>query len=284
MKILFVIPHYYGSGLPLYGSTDASKRAQRIASLRATVTSLHQHLGRSQHISCREQGQKIIETKNANQIIATDIEIIICTTGENHLVDELGLSDGCFRHITVDVDNPLYLGFESYSVFEHAFGKYDWYCYLEDDVIIADPFFFLKLQTFYETVRDTRYLLQPNRYEVSNYYYSKMYIDAPFDDSSVMEKFRLPNSRTQIDLPFLGTTLRMLPAENAHSGCFFLTSDHMQHLLEQPWYGKQEAGCYAGPLESAATLFILTLFHVFKPAPECASFLEVYHSDQRFLQ
>jgi hypothetical protein len=233
---------------------------------------------------CRGQNHITPATRSANQVIANDIEVIICTTGDHHLVHELELSGDSYRHVPVDVTNPLYLGFACYPLFKQAFGHYDWYCFLEDDVIISDPFFFLKLKTFYSTVQDTSYLLQPNRFELDKSCTSKRYTDGPFEDARVMEKFRLPNSRPQIDLPFLGTTLRMLPAENAHSGCFFLTKTHLQHLLKQPWYGKQDAGIYAGPLESAATLFIVTIFHVFKPAPECASFLEVFHSHQRYIQ
>ena len=75
----------------------------------------------------------------------------------------------------------------------------------------------------------------------------------------------------------------MTPAENPHSGCFFLTPAHLLHMLEQPWYGESAVG-YAGPLESAATMYIMTLFHVFKPADECISFLEVHHNYQKYVK
>ena len=279
MKILFVIPHYYGPGPGLYGSTDESQHSRRTASLRAAIASLHQHLGGGQQML---HGNK--ELFAVNQAIANDIDIVVCTSGENHLLSELDLPAGSYRHHAVTVDNPLYLGYSAYDVFKDSFGKYDWYCYLEDDLVITDPLFFHKLQAFYATAPDAGYLLQPNRFEVSsNSSCGKTYIDGPMwdDNAQVMANLRLPDSCPQIDLPFLAATFRMLPAENAHSGCFFLTASHMKQLLEQPWYGKRMAG-YVGPLESAATLFIMALFHVFKPADECAGFLELLHAHQRY--
>jgi len=276
MKILFAIPHYYGPGPEYYGSTDESQRNQRIAVLQATIRALHQHLSARQRLAFHLHQ----ETAPTNQAISNSIDIVICTTGNHHLLSALDLPSDCYVQHSVAVDNPLNLGFACYDIFKHAFGQYDWYCYLEDDLLLTDPLFFLKMQAFYATVQNARYLLQPHRYETCDSLCSKYYTDGKLWDDSVMEKARLPNSLQQIDVPFLSTTFRMLPAENPHAGCFFLTEAHLQELLRQPWYGKPNSG-FVGTLESAATLAIFTAFHIFKPAPECAGFLELCHSHKR---
>ncbi len=270
MKILFVIPHYFGTGPQGYGSTNDSQRAKRLEALRAVIVALHQHSG-AQQCMLTDPAQA---PRQANQAISNDIDIVLCTTGNNHLLDELDLAKGRYERFVVDIPNPLYLGYSAYAVFKQAYGHYDWYCYLEDDIVIYDPLFFSKLQSFYLSAANNSSLLQPNRYEVSPDSCSKMYIDSHMAPG--FDVFRLPNHRQRIDINFLGTPLRMVPAENPHSGCFFLTEEHLGALLEKPWYGN-DAGCFAGPLESAATFPITTVFHVFKPSQECAGFLEVHH-------
>ena len=52
--------------------------------------------------------------------------------------------------------------------------------------------------------------------------------------------------------------------------------------LEQPWYGKPVVG-YADILTGVSNMYILALFNVFKPADECASFLEVHHHYQKYV-
>ncbi len=279
MRILFTIPHYYGSGPAHYGSTDASQRAQRITSLRSCIASLHQHFGCSQNLM---YGGDVYPV---NQMLANDIKVVICVNRSNHLLNELDLPPGSFRSREFDMDNPRLLGYTCYEILREASGHYDWYCYLEDDIVISDSLFFCKLQEFYSTIGSARYLLQPNRYELGeNPILSKAYIDGPLwcDSAEFLARLRLPGCRDEISVKFGATTFRATPALNPHSGCFFLTNTHLDHLLEQSWYGEQSVG-YAGPLESAATQYIITLFHVFKPALECASFLEVHHHHQKYI-
>ena len=280
MRILFTIPHYFGPGPSSYGSTDASKRKQRIASLRSCITSLHQHFGRSQKLLLDGGGEKPV-----NQAMWCDIDLVVCVTGENHILDELYLPPESFRTHMATVENPRLLGYSCYDVFRDACGNYDWYCFLEDDIIISDPLFFIKLGEFYRVVGDARCLLQPNRYELDSLYeFAKAYVDGPLwnDSAEFMAGLRLPGCRDEISVPFGSSVFRMTPAENTHSGCFFLTETHLKYMMEQPWYGRPVVG-YADTLASAQNQYILALFNVFKPALECASFLEVHHHHQKYI-
>lgn len=280
MRILFVIPHYFGAGPNHYGSTDATKRLKRVSSLRACISSLHQQFGRRQSLLLYGG-----LARSANQITANDLDVVVCVRGTDHLLDSLKLPEGCFRTHVSNIENPLYLGYDCYNVLRERRGKYDWYCFLEDDIVFTDPLFFCKLQMFYGAAGDARYLLQPNRYELGiNPEITKVYIDGPLweDSARFMSGLRLPGCKDEIFVPFGELSFRMTPAENPHAGCFFLTNTHLEHMLEQPWYGKRVDG-YAGPLESAATMYTIALFHTFKPADECASFLEVHHCFQKYV-
>lgn len=274
------MPHYFGVGSKAYGSSELARKERRIASMHSCISSLHQQFGRGQRHLLAEG-----DSCGANQGLSADLDLVICVNNDNHLLDELALPVGSFRVHQSDIDNPLMLGYSCYDVFRQEFGNYDWYCFIEDDIVIGDPLFFLKLGQFYSIAGSARYLLHPNRFELSVYpEYSKTYVDGPLSEeiSQLIREMRLPGCLDEIRMPFGGTEIRFAPAVNIHSGCFFLTPLHLGHLLDQPWYGQQAIG-YADPLAGAANMYILALFNVFKPAYECASFLEVYHHYQKYV-
>lgn len=279
MKLMFVIPHYFRPGPATFGSSNAARRRDRVTALHTCISSLHQHFGAKQQIMLPGGGRRL-----ANSSLASSVDIVICVRGSDHLLGELDLPMGAFRVYDGGVYDPRFLGYSCYDVLREACGRYDWYCFLEDDIVVHDPLFFRKLDSFYDVTGNARYLLQPHRYELSSLpEYSKVYIDGPVweDSRKFLASLRLPGCSEQIVVPFGPASYRMVPAENPHAGGFFLTETHLRHLLEQPWYGTPVVG-YAGPLESAATMSIMTLFHVFKPADECAAFLEVHHHFQNF--
>ncbi len=281
MRVLFVIPHYYGVGAAGHGATDQNKREERILAVRTCILSLYQHFS-AQQIIVPWGDQPHLP---ANQALSHEIRVIVCVTGENNLLDHLGIPDNLYTKHSVELDDPLKLGFACYDVMRCARNCYDWYCYLEDDTVITDPLFFHKLQAFYHAANTDRYLLQPNRFEIgSGDTAFKAYTDGPLWDANLMEAFshsRFPVGVPELNVTCLNTAFRMVLATNPHAGCFFLMESQLHHMMEKPWCGKFDDS-FCGPLESAATLYIMAFFHVYKPAPECASFLEVHHWHQRY--
>lgn len=281
MKILIVIPHYYHAGAGGYGATDSTGRKDRLYALRTCILSLHQHLGNRQNM-LPYAGMQII---SANQPRSHIIDIKVCVTGNRHLLDQLDLPSELYQQHTVYLDNPLALGYASHALLRDGWDGYDWYCYLEDDVIISDPLFFDKLSAFQQVAGSNTCLLQPNRYELSRNTGLKSYIDGDLWEANLMEQFaevRLHKATASINIPFGPSSYVMTLAGNPHSGCFFLTSAQFSMMLSLPWFGNySEAFC--GPMESAATLGIMSVFHVYKPAPEHAAFLEVRHGHQRYI-
>lgn len=282
MRILFVIPHYYGAGAAGYGATDQDNREHRIMAVRTCILSLHQHLGPKQFIVPRSD-QPLLA---AGTDTAHEIEVIVCVTDDDHLLSDLDIPDSLYAKHSVEIDDPLHLGFSCYDVMRDRHGNYDWYCYLEDDLVITDPLFFHKLQAFYNHVGHDSYLLQPHRYETgSSHKVHKAYVDGPLWENNLMEIFAQARpivGVSELCMDWLGMPWHMVLATNPHSGCFFLLDSQLGRMLRQPWCGNFDDS-FCGPMESAATLYIMAFFNVYKPAPECACFLELHHYHQRYL-
>jgi hypothetical protein len=281
MRILIAIPHYYaepGTSTPdgrWHGSVGQHAN-QRLLAVSSCIASLHQLYGSSQRMIN-------IATRTAlpaNQGVAGHIDVVVCTAGSRHLLDRLRLPASSITWKSTDCAGPL-LGFECHAVLRDRLGDYDYYGFLEDDLISRDPWLFFKLQWFASQLGD-EVLLQPNRYEVGPLgLVHKAYVDgdlapwvtAPFQDIQISQR---------VTARLLGQDVRFHRAANPHSGCFFLNARQMEYWARQPYFLDRDVS-FVGPLESAATLGIMRTFRVYKPAAESASFLEIEHFGTAFL-
>ncbi len=282
-KVLFVIPHYYAAGNGFYGSTG-SDPLLRVAALERVIGELHQSLGSrqafllwlQQHAPGKGNGHVI----KANESILSHVDVAVCTTGDAHLVPRLTLPAGMFHHRRTSAD-PMMLGFAAHRVLHEHLGRYDWYCYLEDDLLISDPLFFSKLEWFLSRYGEET-TLSPHRFERSlSEPARKLYIDG-----SVRPDFTVAwqnvDDRRHLESSALGINLRFERWPNPHSGCFFLNARQMERWASHPCFGDNDCS-FAGPLESAASLGIIKTFRQYKPSPQNASFLELEHLHPRYL-
>lgn len=278
MRLLFVIPHCFRpDGDGRYGSTRKDPRP-RLFALASAIHALHQLFGPSQVQI--DVGRRV--TVPANLPRRNQLRIVLCTTRGLHLVDRLGPTGRHVEHHATDVE-PMLLGFEAHRVLAERQGEFDYFCYLEDDLICHDPWLFAKLAWFERRAGDAGALLLPNRYEVAgqNGPVEKAYIDgdllprvaAPFQDVS---------DRPTRDASFLDRPVVFRRALNPHSGCFFLSAAQMVHWSSQPYFLDRDTS-FIGPLESAASLGIMRAFRVYKPVRENADFLEIQHFGTSFL-
>lgn len=281
MRILVAIPHYFGANRTSpdtrwHGSTNDAGET-RVNALAACITSLHQLYGSAQHII--PHSTRVAQ--KANQRTAGAIDVVVCTTGDNHLVGRLRLPAGSYTHHP-DVCDGWLLGFECHAVLQARLGDYDYYVYMEDDLISRDPWLFVKLGWFNGELGN-EVLLQPNRFEVGPLgLVHKAYIDgdladhvtAPFQDTSVT-----PIATARV----LGSSVTFDRAKNPHSGCFFLNAAQMADWVSRPNFLDRDTS-FIGPLESAATLGIMRTFRIYKPAAESAAFLEIEHFGTNFLR
>jgi hypothetical protein len=274
MRILFTFAHFYNAqGGGAYGSLKADPRP-RMAALASAIFALHSTFG-------RRQGLLLKPVAASNTTHCADIDVVVCTTGPNHLLNQLRLPAGLYRHHATQA-SPMFLGFECHAVLRDNLGKFDYYCFLEDDILINDPLFFDKLRWF-NTLFGDGAVLQPNRFEVAvGQQVHKLYVDGDLRDRSISERLQDVTDCPVLEAEAFGKKLVFRRVNNPHSGCFFLNARQMQHWVEQPEFLNRDPS-FAGPLESAATLGIMHFFRAYKPARENAGFLEVRHLDNRYL-
>ena len=277
MRILFTIAHFYN---PTGDGKHASQRNDpqpRLNALTACVTSLQALYGKSQcmiHIGeCA--------TISANQAQSHEIDVVICTTQGYHLLPQLPVQPKSFMHHATKCE-PLLLGFECQAVLRACLDKYDYFCYLEDDLILHDPWFFSKLKWFTHHGGNGN-LLQPNRYEVSAQgAVFKAYIDGDLATTATA-KFQNVEEHRQLFGKIMEQSIAFERSLNPHSGCYFLNAQQMAHWANQPNFLDRDTS-FIGPLESAATLGIMRNFRVYKSSPSYANFFEIQHFGSSFLK
>jgi hypothetical protein len=275
LRILITIPHFFKPD----GGRHASQRQDlqsRLQALSMSLAALHQLFGKAQAII--NIAQKLALPANQNQDY--DLDIVICTTGEHHLLDQISLPYHFYRHHSTQAE-PLLLGFECQAVLRDCLGKYDYYCFLEDDLILHDPWFFLKLAWFSQQAGELS-LLQPHRYEISTHnLICKAYIDGDLAPK-VTEPFQNVHEGSEIHGQIMGVPIAFCRTLNPHSGCYFLNQMQMASWVSQPHFLDRDTS-FVGPLESAATLGIIKTFQVYKTVLQQANFFEIQHFGKSFL-
>jgi hypothetical protein len=159
MRVLVVIPHFFGSVAAdtTNKSRQQTARAERVQALTATITWLHYSFGTAAYGLDHEQR---VAWKTPNPT-AHALDVIVCTNGSAHLLGELGPLAPLFHHQPA-AGNPVMLGFACHAILRDACGRYDYYCYLEDDIVITDPMFLRKRASF-DAQFGPSALLQPQR-------------------------------------------------------------------------------------------------------------------------
>jgi hypothetical protein len=276
MRLLFAIPHFFDpEGDPWHGPGPRDPEP-RIAALTAAVSALHAHFGRRQYLPDVER--RTILRANARNV--HEVDVVICTTGGLHLLDQAPLPTGAYLHRRTDAEAAL-LGFECQAVLREGLGEYDWYCYLEHDVVVHDSLLFVKLGWFNGWAGDAALLL-PNRYERdAEAGGRKAYVDPRIPESEAA-----PFQDTADDPVFVRTVMGMRVVfyrpTNPHAGCYFLNERQFSRWVESDHFLERDTS-FVGAPESAGSLGVMRTFKVYKPAPGCAGFLEVEHADPRFI-
>jgi len=285
MKVLVTIPHFHNSsGGGAYGSTGPES-ARRAHALSQAILGLHQSLGQRQaflyclHEQIPGRGNaRLCKVNTGNS--ADVLDIAVCTTGGHHVLDRLEIPRDLFHHQPVKAE-PMLLGFGCHQVHKAHLGKYDFHCFLEDDLQISDPFFLSKITWFGSRFGNETVLL-PHRYEIAaEGPLKKLFIDGPVRPDFTAKWQNVEDRRT-LEAEFLGSRLQFERWPNPHSGCFFLSAAQMARWAESPCFLDGDTS-FAGPLESAASLGIMKTFRIYKPAFASAGFLEIRHLHNRYL-
>jgi len=277
MRLLFAIPHHFDpTGNGRHGSL-APVPAPRIQAITRCLAAIRQHFGRPQCILDIARRT----TTPANHGLALAVEVVVCTTRGRHLLNDLPLDPGYFTHRETEAE-PRLLGFECHAALRDRLAdRFDFYGYLEDDLVFHDPLFFTKLKWFVSRFGEEALLL-PNRFEVArNRIVHKCYIDGPIRERAAAA-FQDVNQEPELSGDVLGREFRFRRSTNPHAGCFFLNHSQMAAWAERPEFLDRDTR-FMGPLESAATLGVMKAFRLYKPAPEHGAFLEIEHAGNGFL-
>lgn len=276
MRILFTIAHFFNpEGDGKHGSLRKDPQSRRIA-LTTCLTALRALYGKSQYMIHIGKYQAIA----SNESHCHDVDIIVCTTKNFHLLSEIPLASNFLMHHNTNSE-PMLLGYECQAVLKSCLGKYDYYCYLEDDLVLHDPWFFVKLNWFTHHTGPGN-LLQPNRYEISPLGpVPKAYIDGDLHPK-VTAAFQNVRERSQLSGKIMEQPITFQRTLNPHAGCYFLNAEQMREWASKPYFLDRDTS-FIGPLESAATLGIMKTFRIYKTAGSDASFLEIQHFGTTFL-
>ena len=277
MNILFVIVHHWN---PAGSGTHQSLRPDptpRIVALQSQLLSLLRY-GPNQSVF-HMKDRAVYRT---NDSFKNNIYIKIVTDGTHHVLDRLNTDFlSSFEHVPVNITNPRYLGFEVQRVLsEDLHLDYDYYCFLEDDLVLTDPQFFEKLDHFNSSFGD-EYVLLPNRFEQPCFPHPVdiLYIDGPINENEYSFMKIPPISK--ITLPWYPDSVSLTSPSNPHSGCFFLNKSQLSHWSSSSIWLDLDTS-FISPLESAATLGIAKTFYCVKPSLEYASWFHLQHSGDSF--
>lgn len=277
MRALFAVQHFYDPKPRGFYGSQSSTPEQRSRAVAASILSLYQTFDAKQGLL----NGPARTAPRANTAQPIEVSVVVCTTGNLHLMPQLRAVQHLFTHRECERES-LYLGLECHAVLREGLDRFDYFCFLDDDLALTDPLFFAKLDWF-TRVAGSDAVLQPNRFEVAvGQPLHKLYIDGNMADPTISPRFQNINDRPRIEAEALGRKFVFKRVNNPHSGCFFLDRDKMAHWAAQPDFLVPD-NVFAGPIESSTTLGIMRHFRVYKPARENAGFLEVAHLNNRYL-
>ena len=269
MRVLITIPHFWGNDKhKIYGSRR-QPQGRRQAALQACLSSLTQLSNGSNTANLQSPSHEV-----ANALVRNQLDVILCVTQACHVLQGIDLpADVSVKQCEC---NPMHLGFECHNVLrDNLNDEYDYYGYMEDDLLIHDPWWFPKLSWF-RSIADDQSVLQANRFEIGDTStWLKLYIDGeiPLEKTTDYQDI---TKAPEISGHFLGHEILFQRPTNPHAGCFFLSREQLECWCGQSDFGIPVESFYSA-LEGAATVGIMKHFRVYKPAASNRAFLELQH-------
>ena len=275
-RVVVAIPHFFDRhsvGEARHDSGRADSAAKRAAALSYVIYKLHE-LFNQPYLIAQHSKQNVVEHSAADKM---QVDIYVVTNGDNHLIDQLSCSSRLYNHVPAEGD-PRWLGLAAHKVLAMTLGRYDWYCYLEDDIAIEDPFFFHKLRYAYDLLdaqvgADT--ILQPMRVE-SLWDAANPALPTPRklypDWESRPPTFEGP----LVHIDMLGRRWTLEPARHPHAGAFFLDQVRSTQFVNSKYCG-EVVEIWVTPPYTTATWNVMQVFRPYKPAVDSLAFLEIRH-------
>jgi hypothetical protein len=280
MRVLLAIPHVFApkEGSLYSSQTEAKRGTKRQALLQATGGNLNRH-GKGHWIHASLGKGKPVVTRALATSMGVELTLQLYTPGGASLARDLPedlAADPRLQLVDPGVTDytqvPLVA---SRRLLEQA-ADYDLVGYLEDDILIEDPEFFLKLRHL-EQQTDGSYAFLPHRCEQMPERGDVILSGDP--DGGRPDLFWDTGEHLTLRWP-LGDR-RFYRATNPHSGCYFLSRRQAMRVGDY-WQQRHWQADFqlSGPLEQAASGLLLPVLKLMKPVPDHYRFLMVRHQDE----
>ena len=281
IEIIRTLRQYFKVGL-LYQRGDVIKSLRegekvkpippKVIAVIPHITSVEESQGQQKAVAKIEKLRLTIDSLLAS-FAHCELTIVIKTVANQHITAYLPeYQINCIQVQEESNLDPMFMGFKCQDELIKRVDAFDWFLFLEDDILIQDSYILEKLEKFNANCGSKRALLFPNRYEL--WEGTKRYIDLIID--SGLEWNRL--SSVEVDGVKFGE------CTNPHSGFFGLSKDQVKLWIEsgREWNNKDLG--FGGPRECAATYSLLECFSIYKPHPTNLHFFEVRHYDTKYSQ
>ena len=275
MRVLVTIAHYFkqsGQSSWHTGLGSSSSPLPKVAALNAQIVALHRYFG-TRRLSFNPNDPQGRSAKGSDKL-----DIVVMTKQNANLLEWIGIDPKTYSVDYFD-GPPLMLPFEAQRIMRDRVGQYDFYAYMEDDLIVDDPAIFAKIGWFAREF-GPRALLLPVRYEMAS-------TGTPAKISlsvRLPKELRAPYQRSEFAPMVKGCwngaeqTFRL--PHNPHAGCYVLTNDQLRLWINEPTFYDRDAS-WVSALESAATYAPGKVFGLYMSAEPDPWFLQIEHFGAR---
>lgn len=199
-----------------------------------------------------------------------DLTIVVQTLPNRHITAYLPeYQINCIQVQEGPECDPMFVEFRLQEEFVNKVEEFDWFLFIEDDIIFYDSFVIEKLERFNDQSGYDNAILYPNRYEMHEG--TKRYIDLTIDTDLAWNKF----SSVEIE------NVKFAEFTNPHAAFYCLSRKQMKQWIKSGRTWKNQV-VNVGPLESAATFCLLECFSIYKPHPSNLNYFEVRHYDSKY--
>jgi len=234
------------------------------------------HITSVEEAENEEKGtQKIERLRNTIDGLLTsfahcDLSIVVQTLPNRHITAYLPEYQIKCIQVQEEPDcDPMFVEFRLQEDFVAKVEEFDWFLFIEDDIILYDAFILEKLTKFNQESGYENAILFPNRYEM--YEGTKRYIDLTIDTELAWNKL----SSVEIE------GVKFAEFTNPHSAFYCLSKKQMEQWIKSGRIWKNQV-INVGPLESAATFCLMECFSIYKPHPSNLNYFEVRHYDTKY--
>lgn len=199
-----------------------------------------------------------------------DLSIVVHTLPNRHITAYLPeYQINCIQIQESPECDPMFVGFRLQEEFVNKVDEFDWFLFIEDDIILYDAFTLEKLEKFNQLSGYENAILHPNRYEM--YQGTKRYIDF------IIDTYLAWNNLSGVEIE----NVKFAEFTNPHAAFYCLSRKQMKQWIKSGRVWRNQV-VNVGPLESAATFCLLECFSIYKPHPSNLNYFEVRHYDSKY--